>query len=71
VSVNTEVAVLSGVPRVDRFPFHAGGRFRAAVGGEHLAVEDDVGPAVSRDPSQGVVQVWRGRGEDAGGFVAV
>ena len=43
LDVGTEVAVLSGVPGVDHFPFHAGGRFSAAVGGEDLAVEDDVG----------------------------
>jgi hypothetical protein len=50
-----EVAMLAGVPGVDRGALHAGGRFAQPVGDEQFAVEDDVGPAVVGDALQGGV----------------
>jgi hypothetical protein len=73
LDVGAEVAVLAGVPGVDELAFDAGGGLGEPVGGEQLAVEDDVRPAVVGDPGQRLVQVGSLGGEDldALGQVAV
>jgi hypothetical protein len=49
LDIGAELAVLAGVPRVDQLAFDAGGGLGEPVGGEQLAVEDDVRPAVVGD----------------------
>jgi hypothetical protein len=61
----------SGVPEVDGFAFHAGGLLVAAVGGEDLAVQDQVGQTLLCGLFQGFVQVRGLLGEDFDDFVEV
>lgn len=61
----------AGVPPVDLLAFHAGGLFVEAVGGEDLAVEDDVGQAVLPGLPQCFVQVRGVLGEHGDDLVGI
>jgi len=46
LDVAARLGGFAGVPPVDLLAFHAGGLLVEAIGGEELAVEDDVGESV-------------------------
>jgi hypothetical protein len=62
---------LAGVPQVDDLAFYADGWFFAPVGGDDLAVQDDVGEFLVFGAFQGLVQVRGLAGEDLDDLVQV
>jgi hypothetical protein len=57
LDVRAEVAVLAGIPSVDRLALDADRGLGQPITAEQLPVEDWVRPAVSGDPAQRLMQV--------------